>query len=101
MTTWEPRLKRLFGSTYPLARHLAEITLLFLVLLVCLFVVRHAVPRFFAPSETLGRVLHVVDAYAALLGIVGYAIWITLDMVAIVVQRARVFAKTFRKDDRP
>ena len=100
MTDWESRLKRFFGSTYPLAKHLAEITCLFLVLLFCLFIVREAIPRLFPPSETLGQVLHVVDSYAALLGIVGYAIWITLDMIAIVVARARVFAKAFRKDDR-
>jgi len=100
MTEWEARLKRLFGSTYPLAKHLAEITCLFLLLLFCLFVVRQAVPLVFPSSESLGQILHIVDSYGALLGIVGYAIWITLDMIAILVARARVFAKSFRKVDR-
>ena len=101
MNDWDSRLKRLFGSSYPLARHFAEITILFLVLLVCLFVVRHAIPAFFPPSETLWKVLHVVDSYAALLGIVGYAIWITLDIITVLIERARIFANTFRRDRRP
>jgi len=66
------------------------------MLLLCLFVARHAVPLLFSPSETLAKVLYVIDGYAALLGIVGYAIWITLDMIAVLIERAK---KTFRNDD--
>ena len=89
--------KRIFGSTYPLAKHFGEITALFLAILLCIFVVRHAIPTFFPPSETLGKVLHVLDAYAALLGIVGYTIWITLDMIVVLIQRARKFGRSMKR----
>lgn len=95
----EEHLKRFFGTTYPLAKHFAEITSLFLLLLGCLYVVRHAMPLLFPPSETLANILVVVDAYASLLAIVGYAIWITLDMAAIVIVRAKAFATTIKKTD--
>ena len=91
--------KRFLGGGYPLAKHFAETTALFVVLLVCLFIVRHTIPLLFPPSETLSSVLQVIDAYAALLGIVGYGIWITLDMATVLFQRAREFSKTLRKDD--
>jgi hypothetical protein len=94
---WQFRAKGVFGSTYPLAKHLAEITAMFVMLLLCLFIVRHAIPFFFSTSEDLGRVLHIIDTYASLLGIIGYSIWVTLDFLAILIHRARVFAKTFKK----
>lgn len=79
-----------------MAKHIAEITALFLVILVCLFVVKTAIPWFFPPTEALGKVLRIVDAYAALLGIVGYAIWITLDIAVVLVERARKFGRSLR-----
>ena len=92
--------KRIFGSTYPLAKHFTELTALFLAILLCLFVVRHAIPMFFPPSESLGRVLQIIDAYAALLGIVGYTIWVTLDITIILIERAKKFGRDLRKRQR-
>jgi len=90
-------LRRLLGDSYPLAKHFAEITVLFLILLLCLFILRHTIPWLFPPGEKLTKVLHIVDAYAALLGTVGYGIWITLDMLAVLFERARAFARTVRR----
>lgn len=89
--------KRIFGSAYPLARHFAVMTALFLAILVCLYVVRHAIPWFFPPGEMLAKILRVVDVYAALLGIVGYAIWVTLDITVVLIERARKFGRSIRR----
>ena len=99
MDNLESSLKRILGDTYPLAKHFAQITLLFVGLLICLFIVRNTIPLLFSPGDTLTKVLQIVDAYAALLGLVGYVIWITLDMIAVLIARAKVFGRPFRKDD--
>lgn len=78
-----PRLnwgKRIFGSTYPLAKHFAEITAL----------------MFFQPPELLTKAPSLIDAYAAVLGLVGYTVWITLDMVILLIERARTFAQSLK-----
>jgi len=82
-------LQRLFGEYYVLVRHTFQTTLVFLILLGCFFVARHAVPMLFPPGDFLGRLLQLVDVYAALLGMVGYFVWLSLDMFFLLRQRAR------------
>jgi len=82
-------VERFFGDTYPLARHLVQLTAIFILLLVCIYIARTIVPILFPPGEYLTKLLHVVDTYAALLGIVGYVIWLTLDMIFLLLARAR------------
>lgn len=73
-------LVALFGQYLPLVRHIVQNTLMFLVLLICLFVVRSAIKLLFTESDFVVIVLHVVDAYAVLLGIIGFIVWTSLDM---------------------
>ncbi len=82
-------LRRLFGEYYALVRHTFQTTLVFLVLLGCFFIARNAVPMLFPPGEFLGPLLHWVDVYAALLGTVGYFVWLSLDMYFLLRQRVR------------
>lgn len=86
MKTKSP-IERFFGDTYPLARHLVQLTAVFALLLLCIFIARTLVPLLFPPGEYLTRLLHIVDTYASLLGIVGYTIWLTLDMVSLLIER--------------
>jgi hypothetical protein len=82
-------LRSLFGDDYPLARHFINITMLFVLLLLCIFIARKTIPLLFTPGDTLTAVLQVIDAYAALLGLIGYAIWISLDMAFLLVEQHR------------
>lgn len=88
----------LLGSSYPLAAHFVEITGLFIVLLGCIWVVRHLIPLLFPPGPFLADALHLGDTYAALLGIVGYVVWITLDMIFVLKQRADELTRKPRHD---
>lgn len=90
-------LQRLFGGYYALVRHTFQTTLVFLVLLGCFFVARSAVPMLFPPGEFLGRLLHLVDVYAALLGTVGYFVWLSLDMFFLLRQRVNAAKTADRK----
>ena len=69
-------------------------TAVFLIVLSCIFVVRRTVPVLFPPGDFLAKFLHLVDLYVALLGTVGYVIWITLDMYFMTRERL----STYRKD---
>jgi len=89
-------LKVLLGEYYVLAEQLVRSTLLFILMLSCIFVVRLVLSLLFPASENdyMSNLLHLVDAYATVLGIVGYLIWITLDMVLLLRQgRRRLFGK--------
>src|SRR5690349_3442608 len=81
--------QRFFGDTYPFARHLFQDTAVFCLLLGCIYFMRHLIPILFPAGETLSGLLHLADAYAAILGTVGYAVWITLDLVFLIIERAR------------
>jgi small-conductance mechanosensitive channel len=82
-------IERFLGDTYPLARHLVQLTAVFVLLLLCIFIARSLVPLLFPPSEYLTQLLHLVDNYAALLGIVGYTVWLTLDMFFLILEHGR------------
>jgi len=72
--------KALFGDYLNLVVHVIRATLVFIVILGCIFVARLVVPRLFPPGDYISKALHLVDAYAALLGTVGYVVWISSDM---------------------
>lgn len=69
-----------FGDRLPLVRQFSQSTLMFLVLLGGVALVRHTIELLFDPSDFMGLVLRLVDAYATMLALVGYVIWISLDM---------------------
>ena len=92
-------IERFFGDTYPLVRHLVQLTAVFVLLLLCIFIARSLVPLMYPPSEYLTQVLHLVDNYAALLGIVGYTVWLTLDMYSLILERGRKAKEQSAKKD--
>lgn len=82
-------IQRFFGRTYPLVEHVVQLTAVFAVILLCLFVARQLIPLLFPPGQYLSKMLHVVDLYAATLGTIGYVVWLTLDMYALLLRRIR------------
>ena len=92
-------LERLFGDYFPLVRHLVQVTAVFIVLLLCIAVARRAVPFLFPPTEYVSLLLHLVDGYAALLGIVGYTVWVGLDMFALLRKHGRRMVGDSRRDE--
>jgi len=91
-------IKGFFGHAYPLVEHVVQMTAVFVVILICLFTARKVVPVLFPPGEFLSVVLHAVDTYAALLGTVGYVVWLTLEMYSIVIRRLRRAIKEDRDE---
>lgn len=81
--------ERFFGEKYPFARHLVQDTALFCLLLGCIYLMRQLVPLVFPPGETLSGILHLADSFAAILGTIGYAVWITLDLLFLILERAK------------
>ncbi len=79
--------KAIFGDYLDLVVHLLRATLVFIIVLGCIFVARLVVPRLFPPGDYISTVLHLVDSYAALLGTVGYVVWISLDMYFLLRER--------------
>lgn len=77
----------IFGDYLPLARHVAQNTAVFLTLLFFFFLVRTAVSYLFTEDEFVVKIIHIVDSYAALLGIVGYVVWTALDMYLLLRQQ--------------
>lgn len=82
-------LEGLFGEALPLVQVVFNDTMAFGVILACIYVPRRVVPILFPPGEFVTDLLHLVDAYAALLGIVGLLSWITLDMYDVFGRRLR------------
>ena len=82
-------VKAFFGNAWPLVEHVVQMTAVFVVILACLFVARKVVPLLFPPGEFLSATLHAVDTYAALLGTIGYTVWLTLDMFGLLMRRVR------------
>ena len=79
--------KALFGDYLNLVVHIVRSTLVFIIVLGCIFVARLVVPRLFPPGDYTSKALHLVDSYAALLGTVGYVVWLSLDMFSLVRER--------------
>ena len=86
-TQHDSLLGRLFGEYYVFVLHILRATAAFVIVLICTYVARTAVPMLFPPGEYLSAVLDLVDMYAALLGTVGYVVWITLDMYFMIRER--------------
>jgi len=96
METKNP-IERFLGDTYPFARHLVQLTVIFVLLLICIYIARNLIPLLFPPGEYITKLLHLVDSYAALLGIVGYTVWLTLDMTFLIIERGK---KVLKKEDK-
>lgn len=73
-------LKAIFGDYLDLVIHIVRHTLVFVIVLACIFIARLIVPKLFPPGDYTSAALHLVDSYAALLGTVGYVVWMSLDM---------------------
>ncbi len=80
-------LRTIFGDYLGLVVHLVRSTLVFIIVLGCIFVARLIVPNLFPPGDYTSKALHLVDSYAALLGTVGYVVWLSLDMYFLLRER--------------
>jgi hypothetical protein len=76
-----------FGPYAPLARHEFHSTTTFLFILLCIYSVKNATEFMFPPNQYVAIAIHVVDNYAGLLGIIGFLVWTTLDIVLLVRER--------------
>lgn len=81
------RIARLLGEAYPLACHLIRMTLLFVLLLACIYWLRIVVALVFSPGEYLRGLLALADTYAVLLGTIGYVIWMSLYLFFLMRER--------------
>lgn len=82
-------IARILGEAYPLACHLLRMTLLFVLLLACIYVLRTLVVLMFPPGEYLRNLLDLVDTYAALAGTIGYVAWISADLFFLMQEQWR------------
>jgi len=91
--------KALFGDYLDLVVHIVRSTLVFVIVLGCIFVARLMVPRLFPPGDYTSKALHLVDSYATLLGTVGYVVWLSLDMFSLLRSRIKKGNKHQGDDD--
>ncbi len=80
-------LKTLFGGYAELIVHVIRSTVVFIIILGCIYVARLVVPKLFPPGDYTSKALHLVDSYATLLGTVGYVVWLSLDMFSLIRER--------------
>ena len=80
------RLEAFFGDTYPLVVHIVRMAIVFIILVLSIWIIRTIVDVLFVPEEghILGLVLRIVDTYAALLGIGGFSVFISVDMFLLI-----------------
>jgi hypothetical protein len=81
------QVERILGETSSLAGHLLQMTLVFVLLLACIYVLRILVVLVLSPGEYLRELLALADTYAVLLGTIGYATWMSIDMFFLLKQR--------------
>ncbi len=79
--------RTLLGDYFDLVIHVLRATAVFIIVLGCIYVARTTVPKLFPPGDYLSQLLHLADSYAALLGTVGYVVWISLDMYLLLRER--------------
>jgi len=79
-------LRTILGEYFPLARQLFRSTVMYLIFLVCIYVVRRVAAALFPENDFTSNLLHLADAYSTLVGVVGFVVWITLDMYLLVQQ---------------
>lgn len=72
--------KAVFGTYAEFVAHIVRATLVFIIVLGCIYAARTVVPKLFPPGDYTSAALHLVDSYAALLGTVGYVVWMSLDL---------------------
>jgi hypothetical protein len=76
-----------FGPYGPLARHVFHSTATFLFILFCFVLVKTATEHLFPPNEYVTIALHLVDNYAGSLGLIGYIVWTSMDIVFLLRER--------------
>ena len=81
--------RSLLGDYFALVVHVARSTLAFVILLLCFAIALHGVPLLFPPGELLGEILARVHVFAAMLGIIGYIVWLLLDVFFFYRERVR------------
>jgi hypothetical protein len=92
--------KAILGDYYDFVVHIVRSTLVFIIVLGCIFVARLIVPKLFPPGDYTSKALHLVDSYATLLGTVGYVVWLSLDMYFLIRERiTRVNKQEDQGDD--
>jgi hypothetical protein len=84
-------LDRLFGGSRPFAEHIFQMTVIYLLLLLCLWITRRWASLLFPVSEQgmVATFAHFVDAYAAILATIGYVVWLSVDMVFLFIDRLK------------
>ena len=92
-------LKAIFGDYLNFVVHIVRSTLVFIIVLGCIFIARLIVPKLFPPGDYTSKALHLVDSYATLLGTVGYVVWLSLDMFFLVRKRITKGSKRQHQDD--
>ncbi len=85
---------RIFGDASSVARHLLQMTLVFMLLLACIYIPRILVVLLFSPGEYLRELLALVDTYAVLVGTIGYVTWMGIDMFFLLTQRGPPLKRT-------
>jgi len=76
-----------FGPYAPLARHVFHSTTTFLFILICIYLVKTATEFMFPPNQYVAIAIHVVDNYAGVLGLIGFIVWTTLDIIFLIRER--------------
>ena len=77
----------LFGPYAPLARHIFHTATTYIFILFCLYVVKSVLEALFPLTDTAATVLHFIDNYAALLGLIGFVVWVTIDIASLLRHR--------------
>ncbi len=87
-------MARILGEASSLASHLLQMTLVFMLLLACIYILRILVVLLFSPGEYLRELLALADTYAVLLGTIGYVTWMGIDMFFLLTQRGPPLKRT-------
>jgi hypothetical protein len=82
-------LDRLFGGSRPFAEHIFHMTMIYLLLLLCLWITRRWASLLFPEQGMVATFAHLVDAYAAIFATVGYVVWLSVDMVFLFIDRLK------------
>jgi hypothetical protein len=77
----------LFGSFAPLAREIYHHAMTFIFIALTLYVVRHVIDYLFPPTLELSAIVHFLDLYGNLLGLIGFFVWMTLGAATVIIRR--------------
>lgn len=89
----------LFGSFAPLAREIYHHAMTFVFIAFSLFCVRYVVEHLFEPTDALLKLLHFIDLYGTLLGLIGFAVWMTICIANAILRLIRGGGEGEGEDD--